>query len=145
MARDTGLPRADAQGDFGRARRRHALHNLASRLRREPDDVNLILPFEEVVEALGWEGQRSLGLQVIPLDSIVGTVDRGRDFDRGFLPTSPRVRQRWEGVALAKRSGKAMPPIDVYRVGELHFVKDGHHRVSVARAEGLDTIDAYVT
>jgi hypothetical protein len=145
MAPDTGLPRADAHGDFSRARRRHALNNLAARLRREPDDVNLILPFEEVVEALGWEGERNLGLQVIPLDSIVGTVDRGRDFDRGFNPTSPRVRQRWEGVALAKRSGKAMPPIDVYRIGELHFVKDGHHRVSVARAEGLDTIDAYVT
>jgi hypothetical protein len=145
MAPDTGLPRTDAHSDFGRARRRHALNRLASWLRREPDDVHLILPLEEVVEALGWEGERSLGLQTIPLDSIVGTVDREREFDRGFLPTSPRVRRRWEGIALARRSGQAMPPIDVYRVGELHFVKDGHHRVSVARAQGLDTIDAYVT
>jgi hypothetical protein len=145
MARDTGLPRADAQTDFGRARRQRALHRLAARLRREPDDVDLILPFEEVVEALGWESERRLGLQPIPLDSIVGTVDRGRDFDRSFRPTTSRVRPRWEGIALAQRTGKAMPPIDVYRIGELHFVKDGHHRVSVARAQGRHTIDAYVT
>jgi hypothetical protein len=145
MARDTGFPRADAQTDFGRARRQRALSRLATRLRREPDDVHLILPFEEVVEALGFEGERSLGLQTIPLDSIVGTVDRARDFDRSFRPTSTRVRPRWEGIALAQRTGKSMPPIDVYRVGELHFVKDGHHRVSVAGAQGRDTIDAYVT
>jgi hypothetical protein len=145
MAPDTGSPRADAQTDFGRARRQRALRRLAARLRREPDDVDLILPFEEVVEALGWEGERSAGLQVIALHSIVGTVDRAREFDRSFRPTSPRVRQRWEGIALAQRSGKSMPPIDVYRIGELHFVKDGHHRVSVARAQGRDTIDAYVT
>jgi hypothetical protein len=145
MAGDSGFPRADAQTDFGRARRRRALSRLAGRLRREPGDVNLILPYEEVVAALGFEGERSLGLQVIALDSIVGTVDRQRDFDRSFRPTSSRVRQRWEGIALAQRTGQAMPPIDVYRVGELHFVKDGHHRVSVARAQGRDTIDGYVT
>jgi hypothetical protein len=145
MARDTGLPRADAQTDFGRARRQRALHRLAARLRREPDDVHVILPFEEVVQALGREGERSLGLQTISLDSIVGTVDRAREFDRSFRPTSPRVRQRWEGIALAQRTGKAMPPIDAYRIAELHFVRDGHHRVSVARAQGRDTIDAYVT
>jgi hypothetical protein len=98
-----------------------------------------------VVEALGRKGERYLGLQVIELDSIVGTVDRGREFDRSFRPTSGKVRGRWERIAEAQRRGKAMPPIDVYRIGELHFVKDGHHRVSVARALGHDTIDAYVT
>ena len=145
MARDTGFPRADAQTDFGRARRQRALHRLAARLRREPDDIDLILPFEEVVEALGREREQGLGLQTIPLDSIVGTVDRGREFDRSFRPTSPQLRERWERIALAQRRGQAMPPIDAYRVGELHFVKDGHHRVSVARALGRDRIDAYVT
>jgi hypothetical protein len=82
---------------------------------------------------------------VIKLDSIVGTVDRGREFDRSFRPTTGRVRQRWERIAAAQRSGKSFPPIDVYRIGELHFVRDGHHRVSVARALGHDVIDAYVT
>jgi hypothetical protein len=142
---DTGFPTQDAQSDFSRARRRQALSGVARRLRREPDDVNVILPFDEVVEALGWRGERRLGLEVMPLDSIVGTVDRSRDFDRSFRPTSRRVRRRWEGIATAVRRGESMPPIDVYRIGDLHFVRDGHHRVSVARALGLDTIDAYVS
>ena len=142
---DTGFPTQDAQSDFGRARRRQAVSRLARRLRREPDDVDLILPFDEVVAALGRRGERRIGLQTIPLDSIVGTVDRSRDFDRSFRPTSRRVRRRWQRIAEAMRRGEAMPSIDVYRVGEVHFVQDGHHRVSVARHLGLDTIDAYVT
>jgi len=142
---DTGFPAQDAKTDFSRARRRQALSRLARRLRREPDDVGLILPFDEVVDALGRRGERRLGLHSISLDSIVGTVDRSRDFDRRFRPTSRRVRRRWEGIAEAVRRGESMPPIDVYRIGDLHFVRDGHHRVSVARALGLDTIDAYVT
>ena len=145
MRRDTGFSAQDAQSDFSRARRRQVLSRLSARLRREPDDVNLILPFEEVVAALGRTGEKRLGLQVLELDSIVGTVDRAREFDRRFRPTSRRVRQRWERIAKAVRKGEAMPPISVYRVGELHFVEDGHHRVSVARELGLETIDAYVT
>jgi hypothetical protein len=145
MARDTGLPSADAQFDFGRARRRRMLSGLATRLRREPGDVNVILPFEEVVAALGRRGERRLGLQTIDLDSIVGTVDRGREFDRRFRPTTGRVRPRWERINVAQRRGDPMPPIDVYRIGDLHFVKDGHHRVSVARALGYRDINAYVT
>jgi hypothetical protein len=144
MARDTGLPSADAQFDFSRARRRRALGRLSARLRRA-DDVNHILPFEEVAQALGRVGERRLGLELIPLDSIIGTVDRSREFDRDFRPTSPRVRERWERINLAQRKGEAMPPIDVYRIGELHFVKDGHHRVSVAHALGYRDIEAYVT
>jgi hypothetical protein len=145
VPRDTGLPSADAQFDFGRARRRRALSRLGARLRREPGDINVILPFDEVVAALGRRGERRLGLQPIDLDSIVGTVDRQREFDRSFRPTSGRVRPRWERINVAQRRGDPMPPIDVYRIGELHFVKDGHHRVSVARAFGHKDINAYVT
>ena len=145
MAKDTGLPDSDAQFDFTRARRARALARLTARLRREPSDVNVILPFEEVVAALGRRGEKFIGQQVIPLDSIVGTVDRGREFDRSFRPTSGRTRTRWERVNAAQRRGQSMPPIDVYRIGELHFVKDGHHRVSVARAMGHKDINAYVT
>jgi hypothetical protein len=145
VAPDIGSPRADAQSDFARARRRRALALLSARLRREPSDIWMILPFEEVVEALGRVGERPLGLQTIELDSIVGTVDRTREFDRDFRPTTARLRERWERIAAAQRRGEAMAPIDVYRIGELHFVRDGHHRVSVARAQGLHTIDAFVT
>jgi hypothetical protein len=145
MPLDTGFPTSDAQNDFSRARRHQAVARLAQRLRREPSDVNMILPFDEVVEALGRTGERSLGLQSIPLDSIVGSVGRTREFDRSFRPTSNRTRPRWERIANAQRRGQDMPPISVYRVGDLHFVRDGHHRVSVARAQGRDDIDAYVT
>ena len=143
--RDTGSPPLDAQTDFTRARRRRTLDRLTARLRREPADFHLILPFEEVVQALGYRGERRLGLQTIALDMIVGTVGRERDFDRRFRPTSRRTRKRWERIATASRRGQAFPPIDVYRIGEVHFVKDGHHRVSIARAQGLPDIDAYVT
>ncbi|MEJ2855257.1 MULTISPECIES: chromosome partitioning protein ParB [unclassified Saccharothrix] len=145
MRRDTGFPQADAENDFLRARRRQVLSRLATWLRREPDDVNIMLPFHEVVEALGLVSERRLGLQTIRLDSVVGSVDRTRDFDRRFRPTSARTRERWQRLALAARRGEAVPPIEVYRVGDLHFVQDGHHRVSVAHALGLTTIDAYVT
>jgi hypothetical protein len=141
----TGFPTADAQDDFSRARRAQLLAELGRRLRREPDDVGLIMPFDEVVDALGMVGEVQLGLQTIPLDSVVGTVDRTRDFDRGFRPTTPRVRGRWQRIAAAQRRGESFPPISVYRIGDLHFVRDGHHRVSVAKSLGRMEIDAYVT
>jgi hypothetical protein len=141
----TGFPDADARNDFDRERRRRALASIAARLRFEPDDVSVMLPFEEVVAALGRAGETDLGTQVIPLDSIVGTVDRReRSFDRAFRPTRTETRGRWERIATARRRGEAMPPIDVYRIGELHFVRDGHHRVSVARALGDTEIEARV-
>ncbi|WP_326946325.1 MULTISPECIES: chromosome partitioning protein ParB [unclassified Amycolatopsis] len=143
--KETGFPRADAESDFLRARRQQVLSRLSTWLRREPDDVNIMLPFHEVVEALGYLGESRIGLRVIKLDSIAGTVDRSRDFDRRFRPTSGRVRERWERLALAARRGEDIPPIEVYRVGELHFIIDGHHRVSVAHAQGLSTIEASVT
>jgi len=141
----TGFPSADAQDDFSRARRSQLLAGLARRLRREPDDVALILPFDEVIEALGMSGEVHLGLKTISLDSVVGTVDRTRDFDRGFRPTTPRVRGRWQRIAAAQRRGESFPPISVYRVGDLHFVRDGHHRVSVAKSLGREDIEADVT
>jgi hypothetical protein len=145
MPADTGFPRADAENDFLRARRRQVLSRLAAWLRREPDDVNIMLPFDEVIDALGRTGERRLGLQVIRLDSIVGSMDRTRDFDRRFRPTSGRMRERWQRLAVAQRRGESVPPIEVYRIGDMHFVSDGHHRVSVAHALGNETIEAYVT
>ena len=140
----SGFSAADAQGDFSRARRARLLADIGRRLRREPDDVGLILPFEEVIDALGVLGREDHGLQIVPLDAIVGTVDRAADFDRGFRPTSPRLRSRWERIAAAQRRGESLPPISLYRVGDLFFVRDGHHRVSVAKSLGREDIDAYV-
>jgi hypothetical protein len=139
------MPREDAKAAFDRERRRRMLGRLVARLRMEPGDVSDMLAFEDVVAALGATSRTDLGVQRIPLDSIVGTVDRRRgEFDRSFRPAS-ETRARWERIAAARKRGEEMPPIDVFRIGGLHFVQDGHHRVSVARAMGDDEIDAHVT
>ena len=139
------MPREDAKIAFDRERRRRVLARLASRMRFEPDDVSHMLPFDEVVAALGATSRVDLGEQVIDLDSIVGTVDRRRgEFDRDFRP-SQGTRGRWERIAEARKRGEAMPAIDVFRIGDLHFVRDGHHRVSVARALKEKDINANVT
>ncbi len=142
----TGNVEADAKDDFDQIRQREVLARLARWVRRQPTDVNAILPFDEVVAALGRTGERDLGLQPVRLDSVVGTVDRtDGSFDRDFRPTSTKSRERWVRSAAAMRRGEPLEPISAYRVGEAHFVRDGHHRVSVAKAAGLEVIDAFVT
>ena len=84
-------------------------------------------------------------MQVIPLDQIVGSVDKVRDFDPQFRPRTGRSRQRWERIDEAARRGESFPPIDVYQLGDLYFVRDGHHRVSVHRALDLPEIEADVS
>lgn len=138
-------PRLDAESDFQRARRHQTLSRLAGFVRHDSHEVNETLAFDEVVEALGRRGERSLGVQLIPLDQIVGSVDKVRDFDRRFRPTSDRSRQRWQRLAEKSRLGEYLPPIDVYKLGNIYFVRDGHHRVSVARMQGAFEIEADVT
>lgn len=142
MPSDTGFPRADAEADFLRARRRQLFATLGGRLRGRARET---LSLDEVLDAVGQTGERNLGLKMIPLADIVGTVDKGRDFDPDFLPTSGRSRERWERINEAMRRAKDLPPIDVYQVGEKYFVRDGHHRVSVRRALGDRLIEADVT
>ncbi|HKE77734.1 MAG TPA: hypothetical protein VKB54_00445 [Solirubrobacteraceae bacterium] len=141
---DTGFPTSDAQDDFVRVRRRQVMSRLARRVGREPGDVDVILPYDEVVAALGYLEESYIGLQTVPLHAILGTVDRAKGFDRQFRPTTARVRARWERIANAVRRGEPMPPISLFKIGEVYFVRDGHHRVSVARALGRTEIDAYV-
>src|SRR5262249_53448285 len=114
---DTGFPRADVENDFLRARRRQFLATLAHRLRGRRGDGNRLLVLDEVVGPLGWRGQRQLGLQTIQLDTIVGTAGSRRDFDRRFRPTSTRVRDRWERLALAPPRRGADPPIRAHPRG----------------------------
>src|SRR5262249_58310786 len=85
------------------------------------------------------------GRKASPVTPSGGAADWRGHLARRFRPTSSRVRERWERLALAQRRGESMPPIDVYRIGDMHFVQDGHHRVSIAMATGQTTIDAYVT
>jgi len=142
---DTGSPAADARDDFARARREEGLSRLARRLRGRSGAVDVMLPFDEVVAALGRRGERFLGQEFVRLDSIIGSVDRETGFDRMFRPTSSVVRDRFERIDTALRSGEAVPPVELYRIGEAHFVLDGHHRVAVARSLGWKEINALVT
>jgi hypothetical protein len=144
VPRDTGFPRADAEADFLRARRHQVAAGLAARVRGRGDADRMPLSFQEVVDALGRVTEQPLGTQVIPVDRIVGSVDKVREFDPQFRPRSGRSRQRWERIAEAARRGEPLPPIDVYQVGDMYFVRDGHHRVSVHRSLGLKQIEADV-
>jgi hypothetical protein len=145
MVSSSGSPRVDAESDFMRARRHQVLSSLAARLTGDTEDVVQAMSFDEVVDALGRRSEHYAGTKVIPLDAIVGSVDKVRDFDRRFRPTSTVSRQRWERLARASRTGEVIPPIDVYQIGDYYFVRDGHHRVSVARSLRVDLIEARVT
>ena len=114
MMRDVGSPRQGAENDFLRVRRHQTLSKLAARMRGDTDVLSETLSFNDVVDALGRRGEHDRGLQLIPLDRIVGSVDKVRDFDRRFRPTSDRSRQRWERLAEKSRMGEYLPPIDVY-------------------------------
>ena len=103
---------------------------------------------QHVLSAAGREGSAAAGEQEIPLDRIVGSASGSSkigEFDPTFLPLSARMRQRWVRVYQAMTEGGDVPPIDVYRVGDDYYVSDGHHRVSVGRALGRETIPARVT
>ena len=85
------------------------------------------------------------GTQIIPLDSVVGSVERYHDFTGEFLPRNEELRARWQRLDQATRRMETIPPIDVYKLGDLYFVRDGNHRVSVARFNRLAHIEANVT
>jgi hypothetical protein len=88
--------------------------------------------------------RRHAGIRTVPIDQIRGTQDRGHDFDRDFNPLQDRTERRWLGIAAARELGKALPPVDLVQVGNVYFVRDGHHRISVARALGQRDIEANV-
>jgi len=85
------------------------------------------------------------GQQEVALDNIRGTEGRQNDFDDRFNPLTDRNRQRWQSIAKAYEEGTYLPPIELIQVGKVYFVRDGHHRVSVARALGLSRITANIT
>ncbi len=128
--------------DFQRARRTAAMQQILARLQGKSDTL---LCYNEVRRQLQGGPAIKRGLQEIPLDKIVGSVGRYQDFTRSFLPKNDSNKERWARVKAAITDMKGMPPIDVYQVGEVYFVNDGNHRVSVARQLGVETISAYVT
>ena len=127
--------------DFDRAYRRAFWRKIRAWL---TGTSNELLPYDEVRQQLPFSGQRDLGMQTIPVNKIVGSVGRYRDFDRIFLPTQRQTSQRWVSIKTAHYEEKPLPPIDAYKIGDVYFVRDGNHRVSVAREREQLFIDAYV-
>lgn len=127
---------------FDKLRRRELFERILSIVSGQSDEL---LSFEDVRRQLRGRQEILRGLQTIPLDKIVGSVGRYRDFNRAFLPRGTVSSDRWSRIDLAWNRLEHIPPIEVYQVGDVYFVRDGNHRVSVARANGATHIDAYVT
>ena len=128
--------------DFDRARRRARLRDVLGAL---SGGHRQLLSYEDVRRRLRAVESASKELREIPLDAIVGSVGRYQDFTREFLPRQDAGRDRWVRVKRAMTGMQGVPPIDVYQIGDAYFVKDGNHRVSVARELGMDSIHGYVT
>jgi nucleotide-binding universal stress UspA family protein len=141
MAEEITLGASSAIADFKRARFRAKLERILARLTGKSADL---LAYEDVRRKLKATTQISRGLQDIPIDAIVGSVDRYADFSRSFLPRQSSTRDRWAGIMEAMTGPTGVPPIEVYKVGEVYFVADGNHRVSVAKQLGAKHIQAYV-
>jgi hypothetical protein len=133
---------AQVEADFSRARRRAFLGRMAARLRRE---CSRLLAFDEVREGYLAHNRRGLGLRVVEVSKIVGSVGRNEAFDRGFMPTKASLAERWKRVDRAFHRGLDLPAVRLYKIGNSYFVEDGNHRVSVARYQGIETIEADVT
>jgi nucleotide-binding universal stress UspA family protein len=131
-----------AISDFYHARRQAHLEELLAKLTGKSAKL---LSYDEVTQQLKTTGSSDRGLQDIPLAAIVGSVGRYNDFTRSFLPLHDDDMQRWANVQRAANSMVGLPPIEVYQVGQVYFVLDGNHRVSVARQMGATYIQAYVT
>jgi hypothetical protein len=136
-------PHEQSDRDFSRARRKAFLRRIGAYLRRDPGS-NQLLSFEEVKGALGAVSQVYLGLRVVPVSKIVGSVGRHRDFDRAFLPSKPDLGTRWRRIDEIMHRAEELPPVSLYKIGDAYFVQDGNHRVSVARQQGVEMIDAEV-
>jgi hypothetical protein len=132
----------DARRDFQKARQKAFWQEFWALLTGKSIDL---LRFEEVKQHLNLRGERSLGLQNIPVNKIIGSVGRYQDFTRNFLPRKSVNQHRWQQVNALARGMMGFPPIEVYKVGDAYFVIDGNHRVSVARQLKMPTIEAYVT
>ncbi len=127
--------------EFSQARQRAFIEEWLSFFTGRSNDL---LSFEEVKQSLQLQDASYKGLQEIELAKIVGSTGRYRDFTRTFLPKSDLTQDRWRKVDDVAHSDLGFPPIEVYQVGEVYFVRDGNHRVSVARTHGAKTIEAYV-
>jgi hypothetical protein len=127
--------------DFSRARLKSFLNRVQSLFLGTP---TRLLSYDEVRTRLHLGGPIHRGIQTVPVRQIVGSLNRYAEFDRAFKPVDDRLAARWQNVDYAYYKSIDLPPVLLYKVGEVYFVVDGHHRVSVAREQGQEDIDADV-
>jgi hypothetical protein len=130
-----------ATEDFNRAKNKAIISKIANIMNSQRDDL---LSFHDVKEILKPKNQVYWGMKQVPIKLIVGSEGRYRDFNKGFHPRSEFLRARWEMVDRANLKDIPLPAIQLYEIGGAYFVRDGNHRVSVARSQGVEEIDAEV-
>ncbi|MCR4822739.1 MAG: transcriptional regulator [Treponema sp.] len=132
---------SETDEDFAKARHKALFNEVQHFL--NPDEATLI-SFSDIKKLLKPENEVYNGMQVVPVKLIVGSEGRYKDFDNRFFPKSMHLKSRWEHIDMAHINDIPLPPISLYELGGLYFVRDGNHRVSVAKAKGIEFIDAEV-
>src|SRR5919112_218813 len=135
--------REQVDKDFHRALLKASLHRWKERLRRG-NQHECLLSFEEAKSTLVRSSQAYRGMRAVEVEKITGSVGRYRDFDGSFLPHKKNMIERWGRVDRAYHQGVELPAVSLYKIGDAYFVRDGNHRVSVARFHGVAAIDAEV-
>lgn len=136
----TGFATQDA-ADFRAAREKAFLRSVLSFLIGKK---RKLMAWDEVADKLRLRGMVSRGVQPVPVDHVVGSVGRYRDFDDAFLPASNDLSERWRRINRAFYEEVSLPPAKLYKVGDVYFALDGNHRISVAKERGIKFIDAEV-
>jgi len=129
------------RADFGKARFKSFVNQVLSVLSGQPTKL---LSYDEVKEKLRIGGPIYRGVKTIRVDQIAGSLNRYHEFDRAFLPKDDQLASRWQKVDRAFYQEVYLPPVVLYKVGDVYFVVDGHHRVSVAREQGQEFIEAEI-
>jgi hypothetical protein len=131
-----------AISNFERARVKAGIARVIAALKRQRNSP--LTMADVATEEMHFSTNHYDGLSEVPIKQIAGTVNRSHDFDRNFNPTQEHTRNRWVRINMAMLRGERLPPVRLYKVGDRYFVKDGNHRVSVARQLGAEYIDAEV-
>ncbi len=132
----------EAREDFNRARLHEILHRIMNALSAQNQEL---LSLNEVKQVLRPRGETYRGMQTVEISQIVGSEGRYRDFSKSFLPRHDYLKHRWVSIDKAHLQDVILPPVRLYEIGGLYFVRDGNHRVSVAKAQGVGAVDAEVT
>ncbi len=135
------MVRSQAREDFNKARSKATISTILNALTPEKQHL---LSLEDVRNVLKPKSETYKGMQTVDIDKIVGSEGRYKDFNSAFLPKRDFIRGRWESIDRAHLTDVMLPPIKLYEIGGVYFVRDGNHRVSVAKSQGVMAIDAEV-